>query len=195
LRTSEIWSMASDGSWRSVLCHVPIWLSASGSRPAFAEEGDSPVPDQVLVVQCGVEGDICATVMRPDDSIAALSINGCDKGPGLHLLRHGDRFTVDGRELWVSVRTAHDHVPYDPERHGEPAFCARTKSRLRAGEPIVVCAGTPATDCGMRYTDAAWATGIPCHGCGASLDASSWSPPRVPAGGCLEDLLRETLER
>lgn len=189
MRTTEYWQVGEDGELRSVVCHIPIWISASGSYPAF--EVDDVVPsDRILITPVDPTSDLCAALLRPDQSKANVGVNGQRVAPGLHALHHGDRVTVDDRDIWIGVRVTPDQRAYDPDHDGDPVYCARTRVRLEPGAPMVLCRGTPRADCGLRFTTSAWATGIPCHNCGATDDGSTWSPPHPSGSDELEGLLR-----
>ena len=189
MRTSNLWTLAADGRWRSVSCHVPIWMSSSGSVAA-SEQGDVTADNQVLVTQIEPDDSACSVLLRPEGSTVELRINGIGASSGLHVLRHGDHISVDGRDLWVSVRATPDHETYDPRRHGTPAYCARSKARLQPDDEVVVCRGRPDRDCGLLYTADAWSLGIPCHECGAEADAPEWSPPAETKDASVEELMR-----
>lgn len=191
MRTSNLWARSPDGHWRSISCHIPIWVSSGGSIPA-SEQGDDVSPtDHVLVSAINPRDSICAVVLRPDQAALDLRINGLDMAlGGLHLLRHGDQITVDGLELWVSVQATPDHDRYDPRRHGTPAFCATTRAPLQTGDAIVVCRGGPDRDCGLLYTADAWATEVPCAECGATAEALDWSPPTESDDGSVDALFQ-----
>jgi len=193
MRITELWAMDPQNGWRSIRCHLPLWLSPSGSTAALFDDDDdvafAPAEDRVLLTPIEPEGDVCATLMCPDRSVARTLVNGVRVGSGLHLLRHGDQLFAYERELWLGICAIPDRETYDAERHGEPTHCARTKTRFQAGDSIVVCAGTPEAGCGMRYTEAAWAADMPCHGCGAPPEGLAWTPPHRAGGRSLNDLL------
>jgi hypothetical protein len=188
MRTTEIWAVAPDGEWRNAPCHVPIWISSCDSRPVSGDDEGSP-SDSVLVAPIEPHGAACAALLKPDGTKADVRLNGLRIAAGLHVLQHGDRLSVDDREIHLAIRARHHHDRYDPDRHGDPIYCARTKSRLQLDDPMVLCGGKPSTPCGLPYAEAAWAADIACHGCGATTDEPGWSPPPVEASGRLDALL------
>ena len=107
----------------------------------------------------------------------------------MHVLRHADRVALDGQAVWFAIAAAPDEVLYDPEIHGHPVYCHRTKARLKAGDPMVICRGKPKGDCGMMFTASAWSAGIACHSCGALPGDSGWTPPPSERRGSLIELL------
>jgi hypothetical protein len=125
----------------------------------------------------------------PDATTGRVHLNGARLGPDLHVLRHADRVALEGRAVWFAIAATPDEVLYDPETHGDPVFCHRTKARLKEGDPMVICRGTPEADCGMMFTAAAWSAGIPCHSCGAQPGDSGWMPPPTEHRGSLAELL------
>lgn len=192
MRTSKIWARSPDGQWRSISCHEPIWISSSGSTPASQGSDDGSATDRVLVSQIAADHSVCAALLRPDQANITLRINQLHVPVGgLHLLRHGDRVSIDGRELWFSIHTTPDPDRYDPDRHGTPAYCARTKKPLESNDDVIVCGGRPERDCGLLYSVHAWsAVDTPCHECGATKDEAPWAPPLESADPAIDRLLR-----
>ena len=125
----------------------------------------------------------------PDASTGRVLLTGVRLWPGMHVLRHADRVALDGQSVWFAVAAAPDEVLYDPEAHGDPVYCHRTKARLKAGDEMVICRGTSEADCGMMFTTAAWSAGIPCHSCGALPGDPGWTPPPSERRGSLIELL------
>jgi hypothetical protein len=131
----------------------------------------------------------CGVALVPDASGGGVLLNGVRIGPGMHVLRHADRVAQNGRSVWFAIAAAPDEVAYDPEIHGDPVFCHRTKARLTPGDAMVICRGTPKADCRMMFTSAAWDAEIPCHSCGALPGESGWTPPPSELGSSLAELL------
>lgn len=134
-------------------------------------------------------GSECGVALVPDAATGPVLLNGVRLGPGLHVLRHADRVALNGQGVWFAIQAAADEVLYDPEVHGDTEYCLRTKTRLKAGDPMVICRGTPKADCGMKFTAAAWSAGIPCHSCGALPGDPGWVPPPSERRGTLIELL------
>ncbi len=135
-------------------------------------------------------GNRCGVALVPDAWAGGVLLNGVRLRPGMHVLRHADRVTLDGRAVWFAIAAAPDEVRYDPEVHGQPVYCHRTKARLKEGDPMVICRGTPAADCGMMFTAAGWNAGVPCHSCGATPGDVGWTPPPSERRGTLIELLK-----
>ena len=142
-----------------------------------------------MLLPTNPSGSACGVALVPDATTGHVRLNGARLGPGLHVLRHADRVALDDRAVWLAVAATADEVAYDPEVHGSPVFCHRTKVRLEKGDAMVICRGTPEADCGLMFTAAAWNTGIPCHSCGARPGDAGWMPPPAEHRGSLAELL------
>lgn len=138
--------------------------------------------------------DVCAVALIPDASETTTLVNGARIQAGFHLLRHADHLMVDDRPIWTSITVTPDEVDYDPDVHGDPLYCFRTKARMKVGDRIVVCPGRPEFHCGMKFTAAAWSTSIACHRCGTSPADPGWAPPTSRPSGSLEQLLNVATE-
>lgn len=170
---------AGRGTWR---------VSPAGVCPADACAG----PEGGAVLLAGGSGGIAALV-TPEWLEGCIARNGQPLPAGVQVLRHGDRLDLGGLRVWVSATVAPVETAYDPALHGDEAFCARTRSRLRPGEPIVICPGTEAAPCQALYKAEAWALGRRCHQCGRDPRAAAWRPP-VPEKENYRDLVRLALE-
>ena len=133
--------------------------------------------------------DRCGVALVPDASTGRVLLNGVRLGPGMHVLRHADHVALDGQAVWFAIAAAPDEVLYDPDVHGHPVYCHRTKAPLDGGDSMVICRGTPEGDCGMMFTATAWSAGIPCHSCGALPEDPGWTPPQSERSGSLAELL------
>lgn len=172
---------------------MPIWVSASCTTP-FEDPPTPPGPHSILLTPIEPAADMCAVALIPDASATMTLVNGARVQAGLHVLRHADHLVVDGRTIWTSITATPDDVDYDPRVHGDPLYCFRTKARIEVGDRIVVCRGRPDIDCGMKFSAAAWSTGIACHRCRASPADPGWMPPAPRQSGSLEQLLHLATE-
>jgi hypothetical protein len=134
-----------------------------------------------------------ALLVTPEPFEGRLARNGQLVAAGIEVLRHGDRLEIDDLRVWVSAAAVPIESTYDPALHGDEAFCARTRSRLRPGEPIVICPGTESTPCGALYKAEAWTVGRRCHQCGRASGATAWKPP-VCKQENYRDLVRRAIE-
>ncbi len=188
MRTTEIWTTGPDDSPPPTRTRTAVWLSHAGLDPA-RDPSSRPEPDSTMLLPTEPSGSSCGVALVPDASTGRVLLNGVRLGPGMHVLRHADRVALDGRAVWFAIAVAPDEVLYDPEVHGHPVYCHRTKARLTEGDPMVICRGTPKADCGMMFTAAAWSAGIPCHSCGALPGEPGWTPPPSERRGSLIELL------
>ncbi len=134
-------------------------------------------------------GRTVGALLVPADLGGGVTINGTPAGIGLHVLRHGDRIDMGGHPTWVSADTEPVETTYDPAQHGDDQRCLRTRTRLAAGEPIVVCPGTPTTPCAGMFKRTAWRPTLRCHQCGFDPRARRWRPPARRGGPRLAELL------
>lgn len=188
MRTTEIWTAAPNDTPPPTRTPDAVWLSPSGLEPA-PDSSSRPGPDATMLLPTEPARDRCGVALVPDASTGGVLLNGVRIGPGMHVLRHADRVSLNGQAVWFAIAAASDEVTYDPDVHGHPVYCHRTKARLKAGDPIVICRGTPQSDCGMMFTASAWSAGIPCHSCGAQPDEPGWTPPTSERRGSLVELL------
>lgn len=208
-----LWVSRGDASPCEVPLAAGVVLSASGVRPAAAAEetaGETapsvpraPAPrvssacetiatipprETTIVPSFGVAP---AAVIVPEGAPFAIRRNDGRLRAGLHALSHADRLDVPGFTVWVSAEGAPEETTYDPGRHGKDVFCSRTKARLRAGEPIVICPGISAVSCGAVYRKPAWETGLRCHLCGFDPSRPRWRPQPRAKERSLDDLRRD----
>lgn len=188
MRAVELWGIGPDDVPRAVRCHLPLWISASGSLPA-GRETVAPGADSVLLVPIEPSGRTCGLVLIPDGFKGLALLDGARLTAGLHAAGHASELIVNGRRVWLSLVPTADETTYDPALHGEAVHCARTRARITEGERIVVCAGTPEQACGLVYAENAWALRIPCSGCGAPSPAVRWAPPTRPSRASWKRLL------
>jgi hypothetical protein len=188
LRTSEIWTTGADHAPLPTRTQAAVWLSHA-SLDRGEPSPSSPPHDSVMLLPTGPSGRTCGVALVPDESKASVLLNGVRLRPGMHVLHHADRVSLNGRAAWFAIAAAPDEVLYKPQLHGDAVFCHRTKARLTAGDPMVICGGTPEASCGMMFTAVAWEARIPCHSCGALPGAPRWQPPPSEDRGSLTELL------
>ena len=188
MRTTEIWTSGPDDTPSPTRTRAAVWLSQAGLDSA-GHPSPRPEPDSVMVLPTEPSGSTCGVALVPDASTGRVLLNGVRLGPGMHVLRHADRVALDRQAVWFAIAVAPDEVVFDPEIHGDPVYCHRTKARLKPGDEMVICRGTPKADCGMMFTAAAWSAGIPCHSCGAQPGDPGWTPPPSERSGSLVELL------
>ncbi len=165
------------------------WLGAGGVRVPEGPEAEGPAGClTILPVDPPGEG---AAVLVPD-SAKRPAVNRIPMGPGLHLIRHGDRLEVAGQRWWVDVSAVAEPTVFDPELHGSDLFCAATRARFKSGDQIVVCPGRQGHACGLIYLQVAWEASNACHGCGSNHSPEPWAPPKNPASSWLAELLRSS---
>lgn len=154
-------------------------------------DGESPAP-RLLPVGAAAGG--VGALLVPLGLQSQIARNGVPLPSGAHLLRHADRLDYAGRTYWVAAVREVREVPYDAAVHGDDVYCYITKSRLRAGEPIVVCPGRPGAPCDAIYRKPAWEMALEanarfrCPRCRFEPAAGEWRPT-VPRPGRLEALL------
>ncbi|MCR4411103.1 MAG: hypothetical protein NUV77_01610 [Thermoguttaceae bacterium] len=167
-----VWQARGRGEPVAVEGTGPWSISAAGVRAV--DEAQAPLDGAVLLPGAS-EG--LALLVTPEPLEGRLARNGQPVAAGIEVLRHADRLELADLRVWVSAAAVPVEAAYDPAIHGDEAFCARTRSRLRAGEPIVICPGTESTPCGALYKAEAWALGRRCHHCGRAPGAPAWKPP------------------
>ena len=186
VNTIRLWS-GNKGERPSVMASSgPCLLSPEGvdaSADAARAAGRAPLIFPVPAQRGGI-----AMLLVPDGLDGRLTRNGHRLAAGAHLIAHADGLAWEGLRVWVAREEAPTEAVYDPEVHGPDVFCARTRSRLRPGEPVVICPGTATTECGVLYRAAAWMN-LRCHLCGFNPGGEAWSPPQRENGE-LDDLLR-----
>ncbi len=188
MRTTEIWTSGSDDTPSPTRTRTAVWLRQTG-LDSSANPSPQPESDFVMLLPTKPKGRTCGVALVPDACTGRVLLNGVRLRPGMHVLRHADRVALDGRAVWLAIVAAPDEVLFDPEVHGDPVYCHRTKARLKEGDAMVICRGTPEVDCGMMFTAAAWGAGIPCHSCGAQPEDPGWTPPPSERAGSLAELL------
>jgi hypothetical protein len=149
----------------------------------------------VLLVESRSAPGILAVLLVPAALQGAVLAGGRRAGAGMHLLRHGDRIDFAGQTVWISADSQAKEVAYDPAAHGEDTYCTRTKARLKPGEPIVLCPGTPQVPCGLPYRLSAWELALQCPSCKFDPKAPAWSPPPPPHRSSLDVLLQLAHQR
>ena len=189
MRSTEIWALESEDTPAPTRTRGAVWLSQAGLDSA-ADSSPRPEPDSVMVLPTEPSGGRCGVALVPDAFTGRVLLNGVRIGPGMHVLHHADHVALDSRSVWFAIAATPDEVVFDPEIHGHPVYCHRTKARLKPGDEMVICRGTPKADCGMKFTAGAWSAGIPCHACGAEPGDPGWTPPPSERSGSLVELLR-----
>ena len=187
LRTTEIWTSGPDNTPPPTRTRTAVWLSRKGLESA-EDASSRPEPGSTMLLPTKPTGSTCGVALVPDASTGQVLLNGVRIGPGMHVLHHADRVALEGQTVWFAIAAAPDEVLYDPEIHGHPVYCHRTKARLEEGDPMVICHGTPKAECGMMFTAAGWNAGIPCHSCGARPGDPGWTPPASERRGSLIEL-------
>ena len=193
MRTTELWTSGTDDTPSPTRTRDAVWLRRAGIDTS-ADLSPRPEPDFVMLLPTRPTGSACGVALVPDACTGRVLLNGVRLRPGMHVLRHADRIALDGRAVWLSIAATPDEVLFDPQVHGDPVFCHRTKARLKEGDPMVICRGTPEVDCGMMFAAAAWGAGLPCHSCGAQPGDPGWTPPLPERGGSLVELLQLAAE-
>jgi hypothetical protein len=133
----------------------------------------------------------------PDWHVRPAALNGIPLRAGLHLLHESDCLEVGATRYFVSAEVTAEDTFYDPAVHGEDIYCALTKARLVAGQPITICPGTPSARCGVLYKAEAWdlamrqsKPSMQCTNCGYSTSAAEWVPPARKTRKKLDELYR-----
>ena len=114
------------------------------------------------------------------DEAPLVALNGAILSCGAHLVAHADRIDVGEDSFWFAAGSEPRRRAYDEARDGGDRFCARTKARLSAGEPVVACPGTPQQPCDELYRELAWRDDLACYGCGFDPKAPEFEPPADP---------------
>ena len=192
MRSTEIWAAEAGEVPAPVSAGDPLWLCSTDV--SSGGNGTPQPPDAVMLLPTKPTRRTCGVALVPDACTGRVLLNGVRLRPGMHVLRHADRVAMDGRAVWFAIAATPDEVRFDPEVHGDPVFCHRTKARLTEGDPMVICRGTPEADCGMMFTAAAWGAGLPCHSCGAQPGDRGWTPPSSERSGALAELLELVAE-
>lgn len=190
MKTIRLWT-ATGGAVPSVLAsNGPCRLSPEGVDAAADPAcwaGQAP-----LIVPMPTPHGGIALLLVPDELSAVLTCNGHPLEAGAHAIAHADGLAWDDLRVWLARADSPTEAIYDPEVHGHDVACARTRSRLQAGEPVIICPGTATNECGVLYRAAAW-MGMRCHLCGFDPRGPAWSPPQKEKGE-LDDLLRLAVE-
>jgi hypothetical protein len=150
-------------------------------------------PDNAAVVlQQSINSLGIAALLVPDKLSGQLTLNGMFLAAGIHILHHGDEITRKDFRVWAAINDCVSETNYDPNIHGERVFCARTRNPLIAGQPIIICCGTPSNACGKIYSRSAWMD-LKCPHCGFDPNQTGWTPPQKKRGDI--DELRKFAER
>jgi hypothetical protein len=146
-------------------------------------------PDNAAaLIPQSINGQGIAVFLVPDALTGRITRDGQFLAPGAHILRHGDEIRWNALRLWIAKNDRIEETNYDPNKHGENMFCARTRSRLISGEPVIICPGTLSNSCGMIFKASAWLN-MRCHICGFEPNQASWTPPQKKRG-VIDELLR-----
>ena len=184
MKKIALWHAAGQGPPARHEVAGPTWLSEAGLRAA-SQHAPGDLDHRLLLLPASAGRRDCCVVLVPDALARTVSRNHDPLPAGLHRLRHADRLDLAGQTVWVAESRAAEVIEYDPAVHGEDVFCARTKARLVPGARVVRC-----PDCGLLYTERAWALSIPCHICGHDSKQSEWQPPHTVAqSGGVRELL------
>jgi hypothetical protein len=170
----KIW-IAINGTAPSVVCSAKTYLMTEETVTGMdAVDGNRPERVAVIIPQA-INGQNIALLLVPDELKGKLALNGQLLRDGVHILRHGDEICWNNLRLWVARDDSVKEAKYDPNIHGEDLFCARTRSRLTPGEPIIICPGTPSNFCGMIFKSSAWLN-MKCHYCQFDPGQPTWIP-------------------
>jgi hypothetical protein len=188
MRKATLWWMNSGAAPASLPARGPVALTRSGLLPLA--EGAQPGAPRVLFLPSGAAPGYLGVALVPAGLAEDVRLGGCRVSPGMHLLRHADCVDFAGITVWISASSSAEEAAYEPAAHGKDGFCARTKARLKPGEPIVICPGTPQAACGLYYKLSAWKLDLQCHGCKLKPSAAGWSPPAPASGSSLDALFQ-----
>lgn len=164
--------------WRRASSHAAAeasHLEAVG-QPIDTTIGE-PAESTAWITPARTNGIAGAVAFVPDGLESPITRNGVRLSSGVHVLRHGDRLQLGEATVWFAVDGTPTERPYEPASDGADRFCARTKVRLRDGEPVTACPGTPTQSCGELYRSAAWNGELACHGCGFDARSPGFTPP------------------
>ncbi|HEY4761533.1 MAG TPA: hypothetical protein VIH42_13205 [Thermoguttaceae bacterium] len=182
----KIWMAKGDGPMSVLGSARQYKLTAEG---VTAEESSQQCDGNVAVlIPASINTAGIAVLLVPDELSGRLACGGQPLAAGAHVLFHADQLVWNQLRLWFAREETATETIFDPEIHGADAFCARTRSRLTPGEPIVICPGTVSSTCGFLYKAAAWMN-MRCNYCGFDPRKQSWMPPRKKQGE-LDELLR-----
>lgn len=177
-----------------------IQVRADGSLTADG----SCAPDSAVIIQIIVprDGVVAVAFVTQTTTQRLVAVNNVVVAQGLHPLRHTDQLDIAQQRLWISAEFAPLRTPYDPASHGADVRCCLTKTKLRAGQDIVICPGVPGTRCGVVYKAQAWDAVIQqnpqmkCPNCGYRPHESAWQPPPTkPRKEVLDGLLQLAARR
>jgi hypothetical protein len=163
-----------------------------------------PATNSAVIIQPIVphDGVVAVAYVARTTTQRPVAVNGAVVAQGLYPLRHADRLDIARRRLWISAEFAPLRTQYAPASHGADVRCCLTKSKLRAGQDIVICPGVPGTRCGVVYKAQAWDAVIQqnpqmkCPNCGYRPQESAWQPPPTkPRKEVLDGLLQLAARR
>ncbi|MGD0519194.1 MAG: hypothetical protein ABSA26_16785 [Thermoguttaceae bacterium] len=186
--SAKIWSAVQGQKEPSVVKPAKSYLVAEeGLISMDVPSRQRPVRMSIIIPQ-SINGQDIAMLLVPDELTGKLALNGQFLAAGAHILHHGDEICRDELRLWVSRDDSVKETEYDATIHGEDMFCARTRSRLIPGEPIIICPGIISAPCGMIFRASAWLN-IKCHHCGFDPKEATWIP-RQKGRGNIDELLQ-----
>jgi len=149
-------------------------LGYDGASLAGAETGDDSANEPVMTLApVSAAGGVIGLALVPEIGSGRVTQNGQPLLAGAHNVFHQDHFQVDEHHVWTASQSLADAVAYNPEEHGADLFCARTKVRIKQGEPVVRC---PESRCDLVFLADAFALMLPCHGCGFDPRQQQWIP-------------------
>lgn len=185
--STTLWHDDSSGYSQAAVA-APMWLLAD--RPP----SDTPLDDSVLLAPVDALDDVVAAAIVADDLAHRVKLNRLPVVAGLLTLRHADRLDVGPRAYWIAVGSAAEMTSYSPDRHNQDVYCFLTKARLREGEEIAVCPGSPGRTCGTIYKRSAWEAmltqpGFRCANCSFDPQQPAWRPPSLRRTRPLESIL------
>ena len=175
----RIWHEPRTGEIASDEITQPAWLAESSPLTRA-----HPDESAVAIWPIRPRATLIGVVVVPPDLELRIALNGSPLISGMHALRHADRLSNNGHEIWIAASAAIETALYDPAVHGEDVFCFLTKARLEVGEEIVRCPGFQGNTCNVIYKKASWdmamqsASNMHCPNCGFRTGESDWQPPQ-----------------
>lgn len=188
-----VWRREGDGRAERVVAREPVALSTNTVPPLPVNV--QLLGDVAVLAETRDTPGMVGALLVPDALHGVVRSDGVPLRSGLHLVRHGGELTVGSQTLWVAESRAADEVLYDPLVHGDGVSCYLTHSPFVDGEPIVVCPGTSASECGRLFRAPAWQTALgpgsrlSCPNCGFRPVSNEWTPPSANEETRLQALL------
>ncbi len=159
-----------------IAINTPLWINRAGSPAA------ERLSDAVMLAAIAPLGDVVAVALIPETLDRVVRHNRIPAMSGTLTLRHADRLDIAAHSFWIAVGTEAEFTQYSASEHNADVYCFLTKARLREGEPIAVCPGTPVKSCGTIYKLSAWEAMFAqrefrCANCNFDPQEPAWRPP------------------